>query len=112
VLYPAGAVAAMFVAGLILWGLFAPPPHIDITDVATVPDAQQQDALDRLRSAWESDDANKPVQLALDTVGEEMLVKSLDNSDDLILERSHKNLSEAERQISLLTKLGDDQELR
>jgi anti-sigma factor RsiW len=110
-LYPAASIAALLMLSLILWGLFGPPPRI-AGESPIADTAEQQEALDRLRDSWAPDDANKPVQVALDTASEEMLVNSLDNSDDLILERSHKNLSEAERQISVLTKLSDDQELR
>ena len=51
--------------------------------------------------------------LVHNTVGEEMLVKSLDNSDDLILDSQlHQHIRDAERQISAITRLSDDQEIR
>jgi len=111
VLYPSAAVAALLMVGLILWGLFGPTPRIPGEGPVAV-NPEQQDALDRLRESFAMDDTNKPVQVALDTASEEMLVNSLDNTDDLILERSHKNLNEAEKQISALSRLSDDSELR
>lgn len=112
VLYPAMGLAAMMLIGLILWGMFgtAPqPPTLTSPIVELVPD-EERIQLAELQRSLLAEASEEPVFYpAVDVAAEEMLVRSLDPSDELFRDvLRNRFLRDAESQIAYIAQMSED----
>jgi hypothetical protein len=110
VLYPAAAVAASLIAGLILWGIFGPTPKPHIgPEYAGGPDQQvEQLVRDIADSFGDGTDVNDQL---IDPETEDLLVRSLDTSDDILRDvQAHPQIRDVERQLVAINQLTEDQD--
>ena len=100
----------------ILWGLFGPTPRPELRsegDLARTEEVERQQ-LAQIAGSWTNEEETHVALVQeVDTAGEEMLVRSLDTSEDLIRDSLlHLHLHEVERQIVAISQLSDESELR
>jgi anti-sigma factor RsiW len=111
VLYPSMSVAAVMMLGLILWGMFGPAPNPVLPGEAQLPtlDEERVQLAELQRSLLPFESPEEQLLPAVDLATDEMLVRSLDSSDEVIRDAvQHRHIHDAESQIAVIYRLAQD----